>query len=803
MTRLLLAIYCAVFLVSASLLFVAQPMIARLVLPLFGGSPAVWTTSMLYFQAMLLGGYAYAHWLTKLASLKTQLVVHSLVVALPLVLLPIAVPAGWSVDSGSPVASLLLLLLVASGGPFLVVTTTSPLLQRWFSQTTHKSAADPYFLYAISNFGSMVALIGYPFVAEPLLGLSDQVHWWAWGYGLLFVGVVGSAVLTWRNRQRFEPASGETQKPASPISPSASVPFASPSPTRKERWTWIVLAFLPSSWMLSTTARLTTNIAPMPLLWIIPLSLYLLTFILVFAKRQVIPHSWVVRLLPFAAILLSVSLLVSGRWQLMAIEIGVFFLATMFCHGELAHRRPAADRLTDFYLMMSIGGALGGLFNAALAPLVFSVYLEFPIVVAIVSWIRPSSERAAQRVPETASKRPTKQADEDTDADSRVDLVLLLGVTLVIGLLLRSFEIETSVAMTMIVVVAIPVLVVLHFWGYTEYSSFVLLFVLAWDQFDPGPNYVVIERARSFFGAHTVVDDAVRADVATGIPLPRYRRLMHGTTQHGCQSLDASRRAEPLAYYHPSGPLGDVFEVFGTEASTANAAANSADRTADSADQVAVIGLGTGAMAAYSNENIRFTFFEIDPVVKRLSDGDSGVGHAPFFTYLADAKQANQQIIVGDGRLKIADSDDGKYSILLLDAFSSDAIPTHLLTTEAIRLYVQKVNSTGVVVFHISNMYLDLSRVLAGNADSLGLTAYICRDIATSEKEWEDRSRLGIGTSTYVIMARKKEHLRSLTSDRYRWRPLERTSKSVIWTDDFSNILSVLEWDPEGVSLAN
>jgi hypothetical protein len=452
-----------VFLVSAALLFVAQPLIARLVLPLFGGSPAVWTTSMLYFQAMLLAGYSYAHWLTKLTSLKTQLIVHSIVVAIPLLLLPFAVPTGWSVDSSSPIASLLLLLLMASGGPFLVVTTTSPLLQRWFSQTSHQSAADPYFLYAISNFGSMVALIGYPFVAEPWLGLSDQVMWWAWGYGLLVAGIVCSAGLTWKSRDlSSENLPLEAKPEDTTASPPDSVKAAdSILPTAKDRWIWILLAFLPSSWMLSTTSRLTTNIAPMPLFWIIPLSLYLLTFILVFARRQLISHNWVLRLLPFAIVLLSVSLLLTGRWQLMAIEVGVFFLATMACHGELSRRRPAPEHLTDFYLMMSIGGALGGLFNAVLAPLVFSVYLEFPIVVGIVCWLRPE--------PYT----------DETMSGSRIDMVLLVAVTLIICVLLQTFVIEKSVAMTMVVAGSIPALMVLHFWGYPQFTGFVIVFVLA------------------------------------------------------------------------------------------------------------------------------------------------------------------------------------------------------------------------------------------------------------------------------------------------------------------------------------
>lgn len=753
------------FLVSAALLFVAQPLIARLVLPLFGGSPAVWTTSMLYFQLMLLVGYGYAHWLTKLAALKTQLIVHSVLVALPLLLLPMSVPEGWTVDSDSPIASLLLLLIAVSGGPFLLVTTTSPLLQRWFSQTNHPSAADPYFLYAISNFGSMVALIGYPFIAEPMLGLGNQVVWWAAAYGILVVSVITAATLTWRNRVAV---SGDTQETSADIEDSNV--GSSTSPSARDRWTWILFAFLPSSWMLSTTARLTTNIAPMPLLWIIPLSLYLLTFILVFAKRKVIPHDWILRLLPFAILLLTVSILVSGRWQLMLIEIAAFFLATMACHGELAKRRPPALHLTDFYLMMSIGGALGGMFNAVLAPLVFSVYLEFPIVVAITCWIRPE---------------PT-EPNEDAGY-ARSDMFLLLGTTLLIGLLLRSFSIEKSVPMTMIVVGAIPVLVILQLWGFAKYAGIVLLFVFAWDQFDPGSNYIVVERARSFFGVHTVVDDIERPD-ETGLPLPRYRRLMHGTTQHGSQSLDAARQREPLAYYHPTGPLGDVFKIF-------------AAGTEDAPQQVAVIGLGTGAMAAYGSETRRFTFYEIDPVVQRLAGGGDSSQASPLFNYLKFSGQQNHKIIVGDGRLELAKSDDAAFELVVLDAFSSDAIPTHLLTTEAIQMYFQKTIGTGAVVFHISNRYLDLSTVLAANAKQLGFDAYIRRDLPASENDLDRLARLGIETSTYVIMARDKEHLRSLTSDRYRWQPLTPSSTSVVWTDDFSNILSVLRWDPKSVTL--
>ena len=743
--------YCAALLISATLLFSAQPMIAKMVLPLYGGSPAVWTSCMVFYQVTLLAGYAYAHAISSWLSLKLQMIIHVVLIGLPLAVLPISISHNGTSASTSPVLVLATLLVVAAGAPLFVVTTTASLLQRWFAETTHSAADDPYSLYAVSNTGSIAALVSYPLLIERTMRLSDQAWLWAVGYVLLVVTIAICAAMTWR-MSRGSNASGVLRKRV-----AAATTMSASISTRERAW-WVLLAFLPSSWMLAVTARITTNIAPIPLLWTIPLALYLLTFVLTFARRQLVAHHLVIWLFPCLMILLALSLVVLGRWQLLAIHLAAFFAGAMVCHGELARRRPVVQHLTEFYWWMSVGGALGGVFNAIVAPLVFSVLLELPIMAALTCLILPLQYVARDR---------------------KMDMVAL-GITMGIGAwLIRSFEIRASPVIVSSVIAAVALLTVLSYYRQLKWFALVLSAMFVGVQFDAGPNRKVVHRTRSFFGVHHVAEDVPRRDPYTGKWLPRYRRLFHGTTQHGCQSLDPQRECEPLQYYHPSGPLGQIFDALSSNA--------------EGLDQVAVVGLGTGAAACYASPDQFITFFEIDPVVQNLAE------NRDYFSYIGKCGGDNTRIVIGDGRLMIHAAPDKHYAMIMLDAFSSEAIPSHLLTREAIELYFRKLADNGMVTFHISNRYLDLSAVLAAVAADLQLHCIVFRDLAHSIEELNSKLRQGIEASTYVVMARQPEHLRGL-QDRSHWRSLDPDRPTTAWTDQYSNIPSVLRWNPADVA---
>lgn len=680
---------------------------------------------------MLLAGYGYAHLISTRFTFRRQLTIHLLLTLCALAFLPVT-PQAINWDTGVPVLTLLVVLLGTSGLPFFLVSSTAPLMQRWYAYTGGHSKRDPYFLYAISNAGSMGSLLAYPIIIERFIGLRAQTLLWSVGYVILAVLLLICGVLVWRAHA--------SSPPAAPAHQAATVV------NWKQRGLWLLLAFVPSSWMLAVTTRLTTNIAPMPLLWILPLGIYLLTFILVFARHQLIPHRWIQYAFPAVVLVLLGSSVFAGRWNLLALHIGVFFVGAMFCHGTLAARRPPVEHLTDFYLWMSAGGALGGVFNALVAPSLFPLQLEYGIVIAAACGLHALTVTDLQRKP--------------------FFLVLCSGVFCVVGMV-NTLPVAKSSLAVAAVMLSLPILLTLQLVHWRVAFTAILLAVSSLVEFDAGPTYEVLARARSFYGIHLVVVDRPRIDPENGAPFPRYRRLLHGTTQHGCQSLAADRECEPLLYYHPSGPLGDCF--------TALAVNSQPTQT------IAAIGLGTGAMACYQTPQRNFLFFEIDPVVQQIAKTD--------FTYLPHCG-AGAEVQLGDGRLQLQQMADASCTAIVLDAFSSDAVPTHLLTREAIAMYLQKLQPEGLLIFHVSNRYLDLPAVLSAAATDAGLVARYANSVASSLKEQEAQFRQGIAPATYVVMARRQEHLRDLQSSP-RWHSLA-TSPQRVWTDDYSNIWRVL-----------
>jgi hypothetical protein len=718
---------------SAALLFVVQPMIGKMVLPVLGGSPAVWSTCMVFFQAALLAGYAYAHATSAWLGRRGQLCLHACFLFVPLFFLPFTTASGQlgGAPSGSGATIWLLgLLVIMAGSPFFVVSTTAPLLQRWFSMTGHRTAGDPYFLYSASNAGSMLALLGYPLVIEPRLGLGQQAELWATGYAILIVLVLACALMVWRASPELDTSEMAHKQPDGPGRPGIGLCLR-----------WIVLALVPSSLLLGVTMFVTTDLAPIPLLWVIPLALYLLSFIMVFASRPILLPAWMNRTRMGIAL---VALILCGKTtQCMFIPVHylVFFLVARACHGELARLRPAAQHLTAFYLAMSVGGVAGGIFNALLAPHLFRWVAEYPLALVLACLVLPQAQRKARN-------------SRDRMFDFLFPLALGLGL-LGVGLTLaRQNSVQSSGE---------------HF-GLTSLFGLALFLCFIFEdrpvRFGLGVGVVlfvghliadsggrVLDRERNFFGVLEVSEDSARA----------YRRLLHGTTMHGQQSLDPSRHREPLTYYHRTGPIGQVFEELTARRGPSN---------------VAILGLGAGSLAAYATPEQSWTFYEIDEAVVRIARDTS------YFTYMADCRARSCQVVLGDARLRLRDAPDSAYGIIVLDAFSSDAIPTHLLTREALQVYRSKLAEGGLIALHISNRYIDLAPVLAALAADANLHLRVRFDSNVAPVELQE----GKMASIWAVMAAAESDFGALASDA-RWKQVRVPANEAVWTDDFSNVV--------------
>lgn len=714
---------------GAGLLFVVQPLVARLILPSYGGSATVWSTSSLFFQVLLLAAYGYAHGTTSRLGSRWQPRAHLVVLALPLVALPVALPADVAPTADvSPALWLLRTLLLVIGLPFAVVATTGPLLQRWYSWGDHRRSDDPYFLFAASNLGSFGGLLAYPLVIEPQLTLAEQRLWWSAGF-VVFALLTGACALTVRSAPRDEAhASG----PIATIGPGKR-----PGPGRLRRGsvaTWLALAFLPSSLMLGVTAYISTDVAAIPLLWVVPLAIYLATFVIAFAGTSRVPPRWATRAAVASA--LAVVLTATGPLQVPAVlEIGLgltmLALVAYAAHARLAAERPSTEHLTRFFLVVATGGALGGLLNGLVAPLVFDRVLEYSLALALVPLlvIGAASDPTSWWVRRARANRV------------RQVLVVLLVVLLV---LLTAAVLNRLSPRSFLAVASAVLLCAAMGWGLSRFpgalTTALLCFVVA-GQLTNGTD--VLERSRTFFGSYTVLDrDGAHV-------------LVHGTTTHGTQFLDAERRDVPTTYYSRSGPLGDVFE---------------SARPRD----VAVVGLGTGTVAAYGEAGQDMTFFEIDPEVVRIAEDPR------LFSFLSDSA-ASVDVVVGDGRLAVAEQPPGSFDLIVLDAFSSDSIPVHLLTEEGIRTYVDHLAPGGRLLVHISNRVFDLEPVLASAAERLGLDGVVGTGRA------DDR---GAAASTWVALAPGSDGIEDLAA-RPGWRDLG--DRRVRWTDDYSSILSVLE----------
>lgn len=744
--------YAITIFLSASLLFSVQPMFGKMVLPLLGGSPSVWNTCMFFFQFVLLLGYLYAYFTTRWLTPTKQLLLHVVVVSVGIAILPLTLRAGWTPpESENPSRWLVLLLGTSVGIPFFAISTTTPLLQRWFSYTKHSDSSDPYFLYSISNLGSLIALLSYPILVEPAFSVSQQSGIWSGGYYGLIVMVVCCGLFL-RRQHVFSgngvrtPATKNQKKPSSrgrivKIKNKKATESRPENPNR-QRLRWIALSFVPSSWMLGVTTYLTTDVAPIPMLWVIPFALYLVTFILVFARREWLSHRWLKLIFPCLLLFVAASLIFLRSWHFFLIHLGVFFVAAMVCHGELVRSRPRVSRLTDFYLCLSIGGMLGGLFNGILAPAVFSGLWEYPITIALGAGILNSFR------------------DGKTE-NARWVLYLLFGIfVLTLWYLRGNVELNASEVVFYSVVISLPILMLLTIFDRPRWFAVSIGLVLLSKSFFPFQESQLLYTERSYYGIHLVSID--RWD---------NRVLTNGNTLHGIQSLKPTEKCKPQAFYHRGGPLGDVFSSL---------------RNSSRTDEVAIIGLGTGATVCYQTRpDQKWTFFEIDPVVKHIAEDPR------YFTYLIDCAKGKYEIVLGDGRLNLEKRPDESYGIIILDAFSSDAIPVHLLTREAIRMYFQKLKPGGFLVFHISNRHLDLKQVLGKVAEEEG---WIFR--AASIRVTEEEKISGKQPSTWALLSKSEKDIGALAR-KSSWNSFEAKTSFRIWTDGYSNLLSILRWSEE------
>jgi len=664
-------IYAATIFLSSFLLFLVQPLIARLILPWFGGSAAVWTTCMLFFQLLLLGGYAYAHALGKLRG-RAQPVLHAALLLTALAMLPIMPAEHWKPSGDEqPVVRILLLLGATVGLPYFLLASTSPLIQAWFSRA--RPSENPYRLFALSNLASLIALLGYPFVVEPWLTARQQVNVWSW----LFVGFAAvCSFVAWRTPQA---AATQTAEAGAPIA-------------ARDYVRWLALSASGSVMLLAVTNHLTQNVASVPLLWLVPLTLYLATFIIAFEGK-----GWYQPRLLWPLVLIG---LIAMAWLLvdteyhynLALQLGVFlpglFLACLFCHGELYRSRPAPRYLTTFYLVVSAGGALGGVLVAVVAPIIFDGYFELGAGLAAVALLAVLRLGAVGR------------------AVHALGLLVLLGVAA----------------------------------------------CATYDGFRHQRDVLVAKR--SFYGVLRVKEYGVPGEES------HLRRLVHGTIMHGEQYMSEASRRQPTTYYQRTSGIGAAIAS-----------------KQDHPIKVGVIGLGTGTIAAYGRPGDVYRFYDIDANVIDIARTE--------FTFLGDSG-AKVQIALGDARLTLEREPPEGFDILAVDAFSSDAIPVHLITRDALATYLRHMKPDGIVAFHVSNRFLNLIPVVARIAEELDARATLVSD--DPDESDERRSR-----SDWVLVSRDAKALDAPAIVQAGGEPAEDRPEWRTWTDNYSNLIQILK----------
>jgi SAM-dependent methyltransferase len=728
-------LFLATILIGSFLLFLVQPMVARMALPRLGGAPAVWNSAMLVYQALLLGGYAYAHRLSREAP-RRQAVIHIALLLVAALWLPLGLASFQPPSDGSPVFWVPWLLVASIGPLFFAVAAQAPLMQRWYGLAGN--AGEPYALYAMSNIGSFAGLIAYPLLVEPFMPLKAQNWLWTAMYVVLMLAVAACASRLWRTRN--DPA------------PALAVAQGKSSISWTRRLYWIALAAIPSGLMLSTTSHLTTDLMAMPLVWVIPLGLYLLSFSIAFADNQR-PAYWISKLAPIILMLTgAVVFLIWGKAAIngLTASLSLLFVVAVALHNEMYRTRPAPSELTGFYLMMSVGGAVGGFFCAIVAPLIFDWTWEHPILILLAALMLPQTRLFPFSEMDALGRR------------GKNALMLVLGVvalaTGIYGGLKMPLQADTAKIVLLIIIMLLGVIVI------GQRLAFGL--VIAALMFANGGWYNMKRtldgvHMRSYFGTYTV-NASESGDV---------RWLSHGTTMHGMQLLDEPTR--PISYYAPSSGVGIAM----TKANALYGAGAS----------IGVVGLGTGTLACYHKPGQNLQFFEIDPLMVEIARNQK------IFSFV-ERCAPGATVALGDARLTLADTTTGKFDILALDAFSSDSIPLHLLTKEAFALYRRVLKPDGLLLVHISNRYIDLNPVVAAEAKTGGWAAAL-----RSDSPPEAAVTKGARASQWIALSPDAAKLAKLTGPvsekkgRYYqpdlWIKLDQPGTTRPWTDDYASVL--------------
>lgn len=713
---------------GAALIFFVQPMVAKLVLPLLGGSPAVWNTSMAFFQTALLAGYGYAHLLQRLPTIRAQALVHLGVLVVAGLILPLRITTLMGEPSSdTPALWLLGVLFVSIGAPFAALSATAPLVQAWHARVFRGEKGEPYALYAASNLGSLIALLAYPILVEPTVTLTGQRLGWSAAY-VVFILVMAS--LAWSAARSASPQSqSQTRESSSAVS-------------WRDRLIWVALAAIPSSLMLGVTAHLATDVASAPFLWVVPLALYLLTFIIAFQTKPVIPPqlALLVQAAMLPACLYMIPANVGIAYQLF-IHLLCFFVSALVCHQALVARRPAPARLTDFYLCLSLGGVIGGAFNAFAAPVIFNAVWEYPLALVLAAAARPWHWR--------------KLTYWEIGLLLTAVMVCVFATAVSQDPPYKVFTYSTYDAIRAILIAAIVAAFLLRR-NTPAFVGAVALLALAAQAIDSRSE--VIRSDRSFFGV------LKQSEVKIGGLGGTVRSLAHGTTLHGAQARNPTYRCRPLAYYAPETAMGQVFRTIQAERPAIN---------------IATIGLGTGTSAAYTRSADRLTFFEIDPLVVRLANDPAN------FSYTTECARGKIGFVIGDARLTIAKQPDANFDIILVDAFSSDAIPAHLLTREAIGIYLSKLKPDGVIILHLSNRHMELGPPAHASVKAAGGVALeqYYQSSPASPQLWESSQEV-------MIVGRTPQALQVF---RYNggWEMPAQTNVRP-WTDDYMNLVGAI-----------
>lgn len=729
----LVPVYVVTMLLSASLLFLVEPMFARMALPLLGGTPAVWAIALCFFQAALLGGYVYAHLLNKHAGPQAAAAIHLVLMAGGWFFLPVHIEASAVPDSGA-VAGLWLVAMMAKsiGYPFFFLSATAPLLQSWFARTIHPNADNPYFLYSASNIGSIGALILYPFLVEPNLGLAMQARLWSIGYGLLMVGIAVSGMFMLRHL-------------CSPLTHWANTIQQSIS-MRRKLW-WVLMAFVPSALLVAWTNHITTDIASAPFLWLPPLVLYLLSFVLVFRDKPLVslPLARIAQLLTLPvcfAVQFSLPLFLTS---LVIVSGAVFFFATtIICHRQLYETRPDAAQLTEFYMLMSVGGVLGGLFVSLLAPVTFSSVAEYPLlmVAALLCWSPLFSAEKLAAVSRLAA----------------IPLITFCVVLLATPLAAGHFSLPDFLSIKNLSIASFAALTGYFAISRTYGAAAVCLLLALYTGAVPLPTERLL--LRNYFGEIKIIDGGAEEP---------YRVLQHGTTMHGAERLselapDYTVAPHALTYYSPEGGMAKA--LLSTQQRLAAAGKTGTYR---------IVGLGTGSLACYAKPGEDWAYYEIDPHVTEVARDPTQ------FSFLSKCKPG-MDVIEGDARLTMKGSDEKSFDYLLIDAFSSDSVPVHLITTEAMKLYLSKIKDDGVLVMHVTNRYMDLVPVVAANLAAIdpSLQARVL-DFAPAKFD------ISANHSIAIAISRNPQTLTAL-DQQGGTAPLVAQPGVDPWTDDFANL---------------